>query len=607
MKPRSFTFLYLLTFLYAANIFAADPNVVISHLDSYYKLIPAKGGEKLDRIDNVIQTTFLAKRTADKAIAMEFYDSDIKINKASGGEIKYGVYSSGDVFFDDSKTISVIVDLKKPGATGKATISRAISRPEFFNKVIIAESYDILSATYTFEVPASMESRFSFEPVNFPEGTLTQTKERKGDKILYIFTFKDLKESKHFSDAPSYNICGPQIRIRGQFKDVNDLYRYLRSYTTTPDSDPQSIENKTKEIIADCRTDAERVSAITRWVHDNIRYVAVEHGEYGQRPDQPSEVMRKRFADCKGSANLLKAMFRAAGLDGRLVWIGTNSIAERWTDFPATSCGNHMIAAVVSPDSILFVDGTTQFTNPPDYPDAIQGQQALIEDTPESCITAIVPIAPDSANCKQTDFTISIDNEGNLNGKGRVKMSGLWRNAMQYIMQMTPPAKHEKTLIDLLIEDVGGHSATLSGHSVDDTCFIYEGNATGLGSVKKVGTDTYVDLNPMPGLAKFKFDTKDRTLPGWHESTNRFNMTLTLNVPEGMKAIDLPAPVSVASPYLDATVSTKIADSGRTVVRNIILTLRRGIIPLNELNRVNTDINKLIRACSASIILTPAN
>ena len=583
---------------------AANPNVVIQQLDHTYKLVPAKGGEKLDRVDITEQTTFRANRKEDTAIATAYYGSYVKFNKASGGEVASGVLFNDDVFFDDSKATIVKADLKKAGATAKVSISTTYTKPEFFSKVYLVEPYAVENATYTFEIPASMESRFSFEPRNVPAGKMTETTERKGDKVIKRFTLTDMPEPKHFSDAPSRNVCAPQIIIHGQFSDVDDLYRYLQTYIDPVDPGAAAVEAKARELTADCKTDAERIDAISRFVHDNIRYVAVEHGEYGQKPDLPSEVLRKLYGDCKGSGSLLAAMFRAVGLDGRRVWIGTTSIADRWTDLPALCSGNHMISCVVFPgDSILFVDGTASSINPPQLPTGIQGQQALIENGPDKCLIATVPHLPASANTWKSDFTVTLDPEGNQSAEGTLTLSGFYNTMIVETLRATPPARHDKIFSKLLLQELNGKTAEVGKFDRQPDSSTLTGTVTGFNVVKHVGNELYVDLNPMPDIANYKYETKERTEPGYQSENSTLDQSLTLVVPDGLSATDLPAPVEIKNKYLTATVTTEQSDDGRRVTRRIVLQRDRGIIPLEELKSYNADIARLQRACTASVIL----
>lgn len=50
-----------------------------------------------------------------------------------------------------------------------------------------------------------------------------------------------------------------------------------------------------------------------------------------------------------------------------------------WDTMPSLGCGNHMIAAAILPDTVIYLDGTVR--NAPDgfVPPSIAGAQALIE------------------------------------------------------------------------------------------------------------------------------------------------------------------------------------------------------------------------------------
>lgn len=606
MKTMNRIFLSLLgLFVTAAQCVAANNDIVIQLLETTYKFVPSKDGDKVERIDINEQTTFRAKRADVTAVTTTSYNDFIKLNKASGGEVRYGAVVDDDVFFDDSKAAIITCDLKKVGATAKTTVSLSFLKPEFFTRLIISEPYDVERAVYTFELPASMESRFNIEPLNITADKIASTTERKGDKVLKIFTITDLPVISRQTNAPSRAVYAPQINIHGYFANTTDLYHYLRSYIE-PDPDPESVKTKALELTKGCATDAERIDTITRFVHENIRYVAVEHGDYGHRPDHPSEVLRKLYGDCKGSASLLAAMFQAVGLDGRRAWIGTSSIPENWSDNPSVNCGNHMIAAILMPgDSILFVDGTAYSCNPPLTPTGIQGKQALIENGDDEPILAMVPLRPAEANTWRSEFIVDMAADGSLSAHGTLTLTGSNNSMIVNALHSTPPAKQEKMLTKLLIREAGGSEATLSGINSGFDVTTVTGSILGIGKVKSVGDETYVELNPLPEIANYKFDTKDRVAPGKIDNNNVLDLSLTLNIPEGMEAVDLPAPVSVDSPWLKAEVTSEVSDDGRRLTRRILFKRNRALIPASDLKAYNADIARLQRACAASIILKP--
>ena len=582
---------------------AADPNIVIEQLTDRYKLVSDKEG-KLVRIEESCETTFRAKRTAGKAMALAFYSEDIKITKATGGTVGYDYVDRDGIFFDDSKLCYVAVELKKPGATAKATINSTILRPEFFSRILLYESYDIENAQYIFEIPTNLSDRYKIVERNVPSGMLKRTEETKGDKLVITFSATGLKTPKRFSDEPSRSRYYPQLLILGQFANPTEVYSYLRTYIQETDPQNQSVADKTREITAGCTTDAERIAAITRFVHDNIRYVAVENGELGQRPDLPSEVLRKSFGDCKGSASLIKAMLCAAGIDGRLVWIGTDDVGNRYSEYPVTSAGNHMIAAA---DSILFIDGTARQTPPFKVPFGIQGCEGLVEDGPDKCIVATVPTSSPLENMNKSDLRLTIDPDGTLCGEGSLTITNGLANSVKSLIEDTAPAQRANIYARLFEICLAGSHADQPEVNAAESEIILNGKLSLGGAVKKVGDETYVDINPSAYLTKLKFDTKERESPGYYSYPMSDVSTLTFQIPDGMEACFLPEPVEIENEWLSGKISTTLSPDDNTIVRNFSIIVRPGIIPLNDLKRVNADINRLSTACSSKIGIRNSN
>ena len=199
--------------------------------------------------------------------------------------------------------------------------------------------------------------------------SITRAPSPDGKNWVITLAASDLPALNLPSDAPSPRRTLPLVCFTGMFKDVNDFYTRIRQYILRQDPGLENVAEKARQITSQCKSDAERIAAIHHWVHTNIRYIAIEYGELGWEPELASVVLQKRYGDCKGSANLIKAMLNAVNIDGRMVWIGTRSIPDDWTARPLFSTGNHMIAAAILPsDSILYLDGTVGATDCGYYP-----------------------------------------------------------------------------------------------------------------------------------------------------------------------------------------------------------------------------------------------
>ena len=56
---------------------------------------------------------------------------------------------------------------------------------------------------------------------------------------------------------------------------------------------------------------------------ENTRYVALEFGIHGYKPYRVSQVLSRRFGDCKDKASLLMVLLREVGVEAELVLLRT--------------------------------------------------------------------------------------------------------------------------------------------------------------------------------------------------------------------------------------------------------------------------------------------
>ena len=549
------------------------------------------------------ECVFRANNGPAKALAIAYYDDDLNLTKVSGGPVKYDTGISGYVFYSDAKKCTMTVPLKKKGATAKASYSLTYTKPEFFTRMMMLDSYDMEHYTIRIEMPVSLASRYEICERNLPEGMMTKKREENGDKVTLFYEFQNLKGAKMYSDAPSPRIYAPQLYVKGHFKDVEELYRYIYSYI--PESDPGEADviAKAKEITAGCATDRERIEAINDFVHDNIRYVAIEHGDNSHRPDLPSEVLRKRYGDCKCSAALIRAMLRGVGIDGRYVWIGTSKeIGVDWTEDPNISSGNHMIAAAMLPDTIIYMDGTASHHALGIIPTGDQGRQVLIEDTKERCIVERVPVEAIENSSRLTDLDVTFGDNRLLKVKGNVTLTGNTHAWFSQLISNTLPGQREEEYHTTFSQVLKGCRTTSVVTESDKRNTIIAGEGDAAGVITESGSETYVELNAMPNLAALKFDTEERKVPGWVDRAH-YITTINLHLPEDMKSGELPRDVQVANDWFSGHVTNRLSDDGRTIKRTLALSITGNEVAVEQMATFNTDVQKLIRACNTKLLL----
>lgn len=586
-----------------------DKNIVIIESIESYNLIPDKKGESISHIKRSVTNQFMATRAPGTAFDYVFYDNFTKVDKAnvkaSGVKPVYQSSIQADIFYDDSKICAVnvpLVEINKPVSTH---FELTYNRPEFEPLLFIGCRYPIKHKVITITMPITLKDRFDVVASNIGNNiSITRSESKNGKDWVITLTGNNLEPLESPSDAPPARYIFPTLQFVGQYANPDELYRRLRTFTLQPDPNLATVENKTKEITDSCRDDISKIKAIYKWVHTNIRYVAIEHGDLGSTPDHASEVLTKRYGDCKGSANLLKAMLRSIGLDARLVWIGTVDIPDDYTSMPTFSTGDHMIAAIkFHGDSIVYLDGTTGLSDYGYYSSSIQGKQTLIEDDDEHCIIGRVPVLPPCNNSRITNLNLSIDGTS-LKGSMHSSISGQYKSALINRLHDSKPDERKQIVERYATSNRKSWNITnpiLTNADADGGPTKLSCDVSIERSVKQVGDKTYLTVDFTPNLSSFIFDTKDRHYGGWLNNRSHISNNIIITYDSATVTPSLPKSISIDNEWITASVNYDA--TATAITATLSLTINKNYIPLSSLEAYNNDLKQIIRATTSAIVL----
>ncbi len=138
------------------------------------------------------------------------------------------------------------------------------------------------------------------------------------------------------------------------------------------------IEAFTRKLIAGASTGHERLRRIHRFVADDVRYVAFEHGRAAVVPQAAQLTLERLYGDCKAKVTLFVAMARLAGLDATPVLVSTGRYNRSKATLPSWLFFDHMIACVdgLERESIC-IDLTDPASGTGDLPVSLAGALAL--------------------------------------------------------------------------------------------------------------------------------------------------------------------------------------------------------------------------------------
>jgi len=149
-------------------------------------------------------------------------------------------------------------------------------------------------------------------------------------------------------------------------------------------------------LVAASDTPLVKAQKIADYVRHQVRYTALELGERSILPESPTQVLQRRYGDCKDLSTLMVALLRAAGLQAHVALLQTGPGLDTAPKLPGLGAFDHAIVHVAGAPA-MWIDPTDAYAPVGTLPFADQDRLALITNTRSTDLTRIAP-APSDAN-----------------------------------------------------------------------------------------------------------------------------------------------------------------------------------------------------------------
>lgn len=171
-----------------------------------------------------------------------------------------------------------------------------------------------------------------------------------------------------------------------------------------------NLSSLARSIIKDASTPRLKAEAIMAWMAKEIRYTGIEFGESAYIPHSPSDVLARRFGDCKDQATLMTGLLRAAGIQADIALLRTGPGFDTPTDMPGLGWFDH---AIVCADlgGKVWIDPTNPYLSLGQRPLTNQGRRVLIASKATTTL-ATIPNDNAAANALVHDRVIKLRDLG---------------------------------------------------------------------------------------------------------------------------------------------------------------------------------------------------
>ncbi|KEZ00685.1 hypothetical protein AI27_03155 [Sphingomonas sp. BHC-A] len=141
-------------------------------------------------------------------------------------------------------------------------------------------------------------------------------------------------------------------------KSWSEVAQWAVNLYAGDDSLPADFEKRLVEIAKRWPKAEDRVTEVTRYIQDNIRYVGEEMGEGSYVPRRPALVLERGYGDCKDKSLLLAVALRRVGIDAVPALVSTSPGFDLPDRLPSPGMFDHVIVRVMLGGQPLWIDPT---------------------------------------------------------------------------------------------------------------------------------------------------------------------------------------------------------------------------------------------------------
>ncbi|MET0462541.1 MAG: transglutaminase-like domain-containing protein [Chitinophagaceae bacterium] len=384
------------------------------------------------------------------------------INEEGKGALLFNEYSSRDVLLDEAEIKVYDGSGKKIGrytkkdmhtvATGEGLIEDGfvtyymINAPSYpvtvelnyvkkFKSTLVVPDYrfispreSIVSSSYTAKIPAGINIRF--KPFNTD---IQPAVSDKGKFKEYKWNVKDLAPLEYEEGAVSARSRYPHIAIiaeqfshygfKGELSSwksfgnwISDLYKGL-------DELPADRQQFYASLVKDIPDETDKIRKIYQYMQQNFRYVSIQLGIGGLKPFSATFTDQKKYGDCKGLSNFMKAALKSVGIRSHVAIINAQYNEEPVDpDFPANNF-NHVILCIPGKKDSIWLECTSSTAFFGELGTFTENRNALLI-TEEGGVLVPTPKSKSEANLFTTHTVVTLKNDFSGSSETRITTKG---------------------------------------------------------------------------------------------------------------------------------------------------------------------------------------
>jgi len=325
--------------------------------------------------------TILTENGQGSAVMSEYYDKfssvyNLKATMYDAKGIKLKSYKTSDykdesitdngTMYDDSRMKKLVFLNATYPFTVEYSYDKDYNGYVGFPSWYPVNTYDcaVEKSSYTLEIPKELTFKY------LKSAGLKTDSSVVNNKITYKWNCKNIPPLDYEPMSTGLTTITPWVMTspnkfeydnsKGNVENWKNLGAWTYQLSNDPQILPENIKTEIKALIANTKTDKEKIDVLYRYLQSRTRYVGIQLGIGGFKPIAAAKVAAVNYGDCKALSNYMKTLLAEAGIQSNLVILGSGrpSINPAYASFGQT---NHMILCVPSKKDTTWLECTSQY------------------------------------------------------------------------------------------------------------------------------------------------------------------------------------------------------------------------------------------------------
>jgi hypothetical protein len=484
----------------------------------------------------------------------------------------------------------------------------------------------VREARYTLQLPAGWEYKAAF--LNYPEVKATPTGSNQWQWVV-----NNVEAIRPEADMPPWTAVAGQMIVsffppgggltKG-FANWNDMALWEAGLVRGRRESSTEIKQKVAALTASETSAIGKMTALGRFVQDDIRYVAIELGIGGWQPHAANDIFSHHFGDCKDKATLMSTMLKEIGIESYYVVVNTRRGAVN-ANTPAVNWFDHVILAIKLPEEVndpaltavlqnknlgklLIFDPTDDLTPFGYLRGPLQANYALLVTDAGGELIELPKLAS-SMNGTRRTAKLTLTPAGTLTGDVTELRVGDPAAYQRYALRSAPTDKDKvKPIENELAESLSNYRlthASVTNLQHNEQPFGWDYSLVVDHYAKTAGNLLLVRPRVLGSGSSALLETKDpRKFPVEFTGPSLDSDTFEITLPAGYEVSDLPPPVDVE--YGFASYHSKTESSGNILKYTRRLEVKELTVPLAQMESLKKFYRTIASDERNTAVLQPA-